>query len=132
LNTNTKPKILVVDDQPINIRSRQRRLEQQGMKVELAYNGRERLEKFKEFRPTLVLLNIMMPEMDGIAACEHLMTDPETEAIPVISITTKTAIGRRMGLRIARHSTRNLDGEGRVKENKDQGVTAVIIHPLSS
>jgi two-component system sensor histidine kinase/response regulator len=86
-----QPKILVVDDQPINVKLLQRKLERQGMDVYLAYNGRECLKIVEEAEPDLILLDIMMPEMDGIETCERLKSNPVTETIPVIFITAKAS-----------------------------------------
>lgn len=84
------PKILVIDDQPINVQLLKRKLEREGLQVEAAYNGREALEKIKATKPDLVLLDMMMPDMDGIEVCQRLQADEETRAIPVIFITART------------------------------------------
>ena len=86
-----QPKILVVDDQPINIKLLQRKLERQGMEVYVACNGRECLSTVAETKPDLILLDIMMPEMDGIETCQRLKSNPETETIPIIFITAKAS-----------------------------------------
>ncbi|MFP4070157.1 MAG: response regulator [Opitutales bacterium] len=86
-----KPTILVVDDQPINIKLLQRKLERQGMDVLVAYNGRECLDIVAETTPDLILLDVMMPEMDGIETCQHLKANPRTETIPIIFITAKAS-----------------------------------------
>lgn len=91
MSTQHKPKILVVDDQPINIKLLQRKLERQGMDVSVAYSGRECLEIVEEVKPQLILLDIMMPEIDGIETCQQLKANPETEAIPIIFITAKAS-----------------------------------------
>jgi CheY-like chemotaxis protein len=91
LITKHKPKILVVDDQPINIKLLQRKLERQGMDVSVAYSGRECLDIVKDVQPELILLDIMMPEIDGIETCQQLKSDPETETIPIIFITAKAS-----------------------------------------
>ena len=62
------PLILVVDDVPDNVEILQMRLESQGYEVATAGDGVEALEKARELVPDLVLLDIMMPKMDGIAA----------------------------------------------------------------
>ncbi len=85
------PRILVVDDQPINIKLLQRKLERQGMEVMVAYNGRECLEQVDDIQPDLILLDVMMPEMDGIETCAHLKTNPKTETIPIIFITARAS-----------------------------------------
>ncbi|MEM9025886.1 MAG: hybrid sensor histidine kinase/response regulator [Verrucomicrobiota bacterium] len=84
-------KILVVDDQPINIRLLQRKLERHDLKVLVAKDGRECLEVVKETIPDLILLDVMMPEMDGIETCQHLKANPDTESIPVIFVTAKSS-----------------------------------------
>jgi CheY-like chemotaxis protein/anti-sigma regulatory factor (Ser/Thr protein kinase) len=91
LSTKRKPKILVVDDQPINIKLLQRKLERQDMDVLVAYNGRECLNIVEKELPDLILLDIMMPEMDGIETCQHLKANPTTETIPIIFITAKAS-----------------------------------------
>jgi CheY-like chemotaxis protein len=91
LSKKQQPKILVVDDQPINIKLLQRKLERQGMDVYVAHNGRECLNIVAETKPNLILLDIMMPEMDGIETCQRLKSNPETETIPIIFITAKAS-----------------------------------------
>lgn len=88
---NRQPNILVVDDQPINVKLLQRKLERQGMQVNIACNGKEALQAVEDTPPDLILLDVMMPEMDGIETCAHLKSNPKTETIPVIFITAKTS-----------------------------------------
>lgn len=93
------PKVLIVDDQPINIKILQRKLERNGIEVLLAYNGIECLEVVARTPPDLILLDVMMPEMDGIETCRRLRAMPETETIPVIFITAKSSkVDRLTGL----------------------------------
>ncbi len=61
------------------------------MEILVAYNGRECLNIVKKDLPDLILLDIMMPEMDGIETCQHLKANAATEAIPIIFITAKTS-----------------------------------------
>jgi CheY-like chemotaxis protein len=84
------PKILVIDDQPINVQLLKRKLEREGLQVVAAYNGREGLEKIAAEKPELILLDVMMPDMDGIEVCQRLQANEETRAIPVIFITART------------------------------------------
>jgi len=86
-----KPLILVVDDQPINIKLLQRKLEREGFEVLTAFNGQECLRIVEETTPDLILLDVMMPEMDGIETCAQLKAKEETETIPVIFITAKSS-----------------------------------------
>src|SRR5260370_442309 len=85
------PKILVVDDQPINVQLLKRKLEREGMIVATSYSGREALDLVKADKPDLILLDVMMPEMDGIEVCQSLQADKETKAIAVIFITARTS-----------------------------------------
>jgi DNA-binding response OmpR family regulator len=91
LSIKNQPKILVVDDQPINVKLLQRKLERQGMEITVAFNGKECIAKVHESQPDLILLDVMMPEMDGIETCHRLKANPITEHIPIIFITAKTS-----------------------------------------
>src|SRR6185312_13240182 len=83
------PLILVVDDVPDNVEILQMRLEAQGYEVATAGDGVEALERARELVPDLVLLDIMMPKMDGIAAVRQLKADASLPFIPVILVTAK-------------------------------------------
>jgi len=85
------PKILVVDDQPINVQLLKRKLEREGMAVATAYSGQEALGLVAADKPDLILLDVMMPEMDGIEVCQRLQADLETKSIPIIFITARTS-----------------------------------------
>jgi two-component system, sensor histidine kinase and response regulator len=85
------PKILVVDDQPINVQLLKRKLEREGLTVLAAYNGLEALELVAKDKPDLILLDVMMPDMDGIEVCQRLQSNEETRPIPVIFITARTS-----------------------------------------
>ena len=85
------PKILVVDDQPINVQLLKRKLEREGMEVATSYSGHEALTLIAASKPDLILLDVMMPDMDGIEVCQRLQADPETKGIPVIFITARTS-----------------------------------------
>jgi len=82
--------ILVVDDQPINVQLLKRKLERGGLQVTTANNGLEALEQVKAKRPDLILLDLMMPDMDGIEVCQRLQASSETRSIPVIFVTART------------------------------------------
>ena len=83
------PLILVVDDVPDNVDILQMRLESQGYEVMAAGDGVEALEKIRALLPDLVLLDIMMPKMDGIETVKRLKADPSLPFIPVILVTAK-------------------------------------------
>jgi CheY-like chemotaxis protein/anti-sigma regulatory factor (Ser/Thr protein kinase) len=84
-------KILVVDDQPINVQLLKRKLEREGMEVATSYSGREALDLVAANKPDLILLDVMMPDMDGIEVCQRLQADEATRSIPVIFITARTS-----------------------------------------
>ncbi len=85
------PKILVVDDQPINVQLLKRKLEREGMTVFTANSGHDALNLVAAEKPDLILLDVMMPDMDGIEVCQHLQADEETRTIPVIFITARNS-----------------------------------------
>jgi len=85
-----KPLIMVVDDQPINVRLLKRKLEKEGMGVVTAENGPECLQKVEAELPDVILLDVMMPDMDGYQVCQELKRRETTRAIPVIFITAET------------------------------------------
>jgi len=80
-------KILVVEDDPLMSRMYQKIFTFEGYEVEMAGNGQEGLDKARAIKPTLILMDIMMPVMNGLEALEKLKADPETKAIPVIMLT---------------------------------------------
>lgn len=82
-------KILVVDDEPHIVRLVQVNLEKAGYTVSTASNGREALDVVEEVQPDLVVLDVMMPEMDGLEALKRLKENPVTSEIPVILLTAK-------------------------------------------
>jgi CheY-like chemotaxis protein len=86
----TQPSVLLVDDQPINVQLLKRALEKADIHVEVACNGKECLASTIEQRPDLILLDIMMPEMDGIEVCRRLRANDETKSIPIIFITARS------------------------------------------
>ena len=73
---NKDIRILLVDDEPDVIEIIKYNLDQEGYKVKTASNGKEAIEKAKKNTPHLIIMDVMMPEMDGIEACEHLRKDP--------------------------------------------------------
>jgi putative two-component system response regulator len=82
-----REKILIVDDEETNLRLLAQWLIPLGYDIELASNGEEAVQKTRTNRPDLVILDIMMPVMDGYEACSLIKADPETQNIPVIIVT---------------------------------------------
>lgn len=88
--TEANPKILLVDDNPINIRVAAKILRNHKYNISYAKTGFDALQKTKTIDFDLILLDIMMPEMDGYQVCEELKKDSRTFKIPVIFLTAKT------------------------------------------
>ena len=85
LNMNKNPAdILIVDDTPENLRLLSRMLTKQGYNVRKAISGQMALRAVKTAPPNLILLDIMMPELDGYEVCQQLKNNPQTSEIPII------------------------------------------------
>ncbi len=84
------PKILVVDDEPRNIRVLQILLEAKGYTVITATQGQEALERVKAGPPDLILLDIMMPRMNGFEVCQRIRADEDTQFVPIVMVTALT------------------------------------------
>src|ERR1035437_3035044 len=87
----TAPSILIVDDQPINVQLLKRKLEREGLQVVPAYSGSEALDLVSQSRLDLILLDVMMPDMDGIEVCRRLQASADTRSIPIIFVTACTS-----------------------------------------
>jgi class 3 adenylate cyclase len=87
MNTDEQPSILVVDDMPQNVRLLEAILIPRGYRVAAAQSGREALTMVAAEPVDLVLLDILMPEMDGYEVCRALRAQPETSFLPVVMIT---------------------------------------------
>jgi len=85
-------KILVADDEKINIDFFQVMLTKLGFSVEVAYNGEEVLEKVKEFAPDLILLDLLMPKLSGFQVAEILKKNNETKDIPIVVLSAVSDI----------------------------------------
>jgi adenylate cyclase len=87
---HSPPSILVVDDVSANLDILRARLSAQGYEVLTAENGRQALAAVREQSPDLVLLDIMMPEMDGIEVCRQLRADASLPFVPIVFLTAKS------------------------------------------
>ena len=99
---NVEDKVLLVDDNTTNLQLLHETLDGRGYKLLIAKNGRSALAIAQKAKPSLILLDIMMPEMDGYEVCRRLKADENTVHIPVIFITALAddedeAKGLRMG-----------------------------------
>lgn len=83
-------RILVVEDTPANIQTLTATLKERGYQISVATNGRQALDVVARVRPDLILLDVMMPEMDGFETCRRLKASEQWRQIPVIFLTAKT------------------------------------------
>ena len=96
-----RPKILVVDDEPEAVELLEFNLRQAGYEVVAAADGAEALKKARAVLPGLVVLDLMLPEVDGLEVCKMLRRDPATTSIPIMMVTAKAAeIDRILGLEL--------------------------------
>jgi two-component system phosphate regulon response regulator PhoB len=96
-----KPKILVVDDEPEAIELLEFSLTQAGFNTLRATDGAEAIRKARSALPSLIILDLMLPEIDGLEVCKMLRRDPATKSIPIIMVTAKAAeIDRVLGLEL--------------------------------
>ncbi len=96
-----KTKILVVDDEPDAVEMIEVNLKALGYEVLSAGGGEEALQKARAALPDLILLDIMLPEVDGMEVCKILRRDPRTSGIPIVMLTAKAGeIDRVLGLEL--------------------------------
>ena len=86
---NIQGQILVVDDEMHLARILQFTLKNAGYEVSLAYDGKEALEMVQEINPDLVILDLVLPIVDGYKVCNKIKNDKSTESIPVIILTAR-------------------------------------------
>jgi two-component system phosphate regulon response regulator PhoB len=98
---SVKPKILVVDDEPEAVELLEFNLKQAGYVVSTAGDGAEALKRARTQTPDLIVLDVMLPEMDGFEICKSLRLDAATAKIPIVMLTAKAAeIDRVLGLEL--------------------------------
>lgn len=85
----TKKKILVVDDEKHLVKIISFNLKRKGYDIEQAFNGEEALEKIRNVKVDLIILDVMMPKITGLEVCETIKNDPDLKNIPVIMLTAK-------------------------------------------
>jgi CheY-like chemotaxis protein len=107
-----KKRILICDDDPVILRLLQVNLELEGYEPLLAHHGEQAVEVATAERPDLVILDIMMPRMDGYEACQHLKANDSTKDIPVIFLSAKAQpsdVERGKSFGVAEYLTKPFD-----------------------
>ena len=84
-----KKKILIVDDEKQIARMLKIRMEASGYEADVANDGLEGLAKVQQIQPDLIILDVMMPKMDGFEVCRKLKDDPVFKSIPVLMLSVK-------------------------------------------
>lgn len=101
ISASLKQKILIVDDEPEAVELVEFNLRQAGFDTATAADGDEALKKAKAQLPALVVLDLMLPEIDGLEVCKLLRRDSATAKIPILMLTAKAAeIDRVLGLEL--------------------------------
>jgi two-component system alkaline phosphatase synthesis response regulator PhoP len=95
-------RILVIDDDPVGLRYVRFTLEKHGYQVMTASNGLEGLRKARTEEPDLVILDIMLPGMDGYEICHRLRAEPATARLPILMFSARSqdkdkAVGQQVG-----------------------------------
>lgn len=104
--------MLIIDDHPATAEVMAQILKMKGFEAVIAYDGTSGLEKTNSEKPDLILLDIMMPEMNGFEVCEKLKLNPQTSKIPVIIVSIRAS-------------------EDSIKEGKKMGADEYITKPFS-
>ncbi|MFM2093569.1 MAG: hypothetical protein RIS70_693 [Planctomycetota bacterium] len=89
------PKVLLVEDNEMNRDMLSRRLQRQGYEIVMAVDGSQGVEMAKSEQPTLILMDMSLPVMDGWEATKAIKANPETNQIPVIGLTAHAMAGDR-------------------------------------
>src|SRR6266852_306515 len=84
------PRILIADDTPANLHILQLRLAANGYEIITATDGEEAIAAARQHHPDLILLDVMMPKLDGIEVCRRLRADASLPFIPIIMVTART------------------------------------------
>lgn len=88
--SNSKQKILIVDDEPDILELIEYNLNKEGYQVYIAHNGQEAVAEAKKYLPDLIILDVMMPKMDGIEACRIMRTMPEFKNTFMVFLTARS------------------------------------------
>lgn len=117
-NVQTQNKILIVEDDPASSEIVVRLLSRSGWKIETASNGEEAMERIKQSQPALIVLDLMMPVMDGFAFTDELRSSLEFQNIPIFVLTSKS---------LTPDEHRRLNGQVEAIMNKGDGVRQLLL-----
>lgn len=92
MEENTTKSVLIVDDEESLVSVLSQKFTDEGITAYVAYNGKEGLQIALEKRPSIILLDIMMPEMDGFDVMRHLHEDEWGKTVPIILLTNSSSI----------------------------------------
>ena len=87
-----KVRILLVDDEPDLVQMVSVRLTAAGYEVSTAYNGQEALDKVRQSRPDMMILDLMLPKLDGYKVCRLLKFDERTKSLPILIFTARAQV----------------------------------------
>lgn len=122
-----KTKILVVDDDRMAVRIATSVLAKNGYEVHSAFDGKEGLDKAMEVMPDLIVLDIMMPRMNGYEVSHRLKTNAETARIPILMLTAKGGVDEDVG--------KSYESATRIKDRLagyDSGATEFLTKPVKA
>jgi DNA-binding response OmpR family regulator len=89
MSDGVKRRILIVDDEPSIAKILRKQMEVAGFEVQVAVDGQEGLSKVREWKPELVILDVMLPKMNGHEVCAAVKGDDAVKQIPIIMLTAK-------------------------------------------
>ena len=93
------PRILIVDDEPNLVLALEFLMKKEGYEIRAAADGEKAVKAAEEYRPDLILLDVMMPRMDGYEVCQHIRANPELRDVAIVMLTAKgREVEREKGL----------------------------------
>ena len=88
--------IMIVDDEPENLKVISHVLLDSGYRINVAQDGETAIQVVKTEKPNLILLDVMMPHMDGFETCRRLKTQENTKEIPILFMTAQASLGDKI------------------------------------
>ncbi len=95
-SSSVNKKVLIVDDEPNIVKAVDFLLTQKGFRTKKAFNGKEALSYLSTFKPDLIILDVMMPDMDGFEVAKHIRSDIDNSHILIIFLTAKGTQGDKI------------------------------------